>query len=301
MHRLISRQEAAQILGVDPQTISNYINQGILRKHLINGKVFVDRNTINSLFDDLTQIGQSKEKIKELKEEIKKQEDTLNNRLSEINLLMVDMVPHVRERYFPYIFEIIINMVGRDILDNREIIVLTKLFCEKKDTAHVGELCSVSNNTAGKIANAALGKIERVLKNYSFYKNECESLRGENLRLQNSVQLLIDDFDKQEGEKFFSDNINEILIEKYGGIERVRIIRDVLKTRVVDWDLSFRSLNCLRAADVETVGDLVRCNKSDLLNMRNFGKVSLIEIENFLHQAGLELGMDITEILQINL
>ena len=56
-------------------------------------------------------------------------------------------------------------------------------------------------------------------------------------------------------------------------------MRQLLKTKLVDMDLSVRALNCLKAADVETLGDLVQFNKTDLLKFRNFGKKSLTELD----------------------
>jgi DNA-directed RNA polymerase subunit alpha len=70
-------------------------------------------------------------------------------------------------------------------------------------------------------------------------------------------------------------------------------IRQVLKTRLADVQLSVRALNCLKAADVETIGELVSFNKSDLLKFRNFGKKSLIELEDLVKSKGLEFGMNI--------
>jgi DNA-directed RNA polymerase subunit alpha len=69
-------------------------------------------------------------------------------------------------------------------------------------------------------------------------------------------------------------------------------IRQLLKTKLVDLDLSVRALNCLKAADVETLGDLVSYNKNDLLKFRNFGKKSLTELEELVKSKGLDFGMN---------
>ena len=72
-------------------------------------------------------------------------------------------------------------------------------------------------------------------------------------------------------------------------------MRQLLKTRLVDMNLSVRALNCLKAADVDTLGDLVRYNKSDLLKFRNFGKKSLSELDDLLESLNLSFGTDITK------
>ena len=70
-------------------------------------------------------------------------------------------------------------------------------------------------------------------------------------------------------------------------------VRQILKSRLVDMDLSVRALNCLKAAEVDTVGELVSFSKSELLKFRNFGKKSLIELEEFIKSKGLEFGMNV--------
>jgi DNA-directed RNA polymerase subunit alpha len=70
-------------------------------------------------------------------------------------------------------------------------------------------------------------------------------------------------------------------------------MRQLLKTRLVDMDLSVRALNCLKAAEVETLGDLVSFNKNDLMKFRNFGKKSLTELEELVNVKGLNFGMDL--------
>ena len=71
--------------------------------------------------------------------------------------------------------------------------------------------------------------------------------------------------------------------------------RQLLKTKLVDMDLSVRALNCLKAAEVETIGELVALNKADLLKFRNFGKKSLTELEQLVSRKGLEFGMNISK------
>ncbi len=69
-------------------------------------------------------------------------------------------------------------------------------------------------------------------------------------------------------------------------------MRQLLKSRLIDMNLSVRALNCLKAADVETLGDLVQYNKTDLLKFRNFGKKSLSELDDLLESLNLTFGMD---------
>jgi len=72
-------------------------------------------------------------------------------------------------------------------------------------------------------------------------------------------------------------------------------MRQLLKTKLVDMDLSVRALNCLKAAEVDTLGDLVSFNKNDLMKFRNFGKKSLTELEELVILKGLTFGMDLAK------
>ena len=81
--------------------------------------------------------------------------------------------------------------------------------------------------------------------------------------------------------------------EKYD--EESLHMRQLLKTKLVDMDLSVRALNCLKAAEVDTLGDLVSYNKNDLMKFRNFGKKSLTELEELVVLKGLSFGMDLAK------
>jgi DNA-directed RNA polymerase subunit alpha len=72
-------------------------------------------------------------------------------------------------------------------------------------------------------------------------------------------------------------------------------MRQLLKTKLIDMDLSVRALNCLKAAEVDTLGDLVSYNKNDLMKFRNFGKKSLTELEELVDVKGLSFGMDLSK------
>lgn len=72
-------------------------------------------------------------------------------------------------------------------------------------------------------------------------------------------------------------------------------MRQLLKTKLVDLDLSVRALNCLKAAEVDTLGDLVSYNKNDLMKFRNFGKKSLTELEELVQVKSLSFGMDLSK------
>ncbi|MEA3505785.1 MAG: DNA-directed RNA polymerase subunit alpha [Bacteroidota bacterium] len=108
--------------------------------------------------------------------------------------------------------------------------------------------------------------------------------------LKESAKILIHHFMLFSDEKITLDTEEKSVTEEFD--ENTLHIRQMLKTRLVDLDLSVRALNCLKAADVDTLGELVAFNKNDLLKFRNFGKKSLAELDELVDTKGLEFGMN---------
>ena len=111
--------------------------------------------------------------------------------------------------------------------------------------------------------------------------------------LKEAARILIHHFMLFSDEKITLDEDEKSETEEFD--ETSLHMRQLLKTRLVDMDLSVRALNCLKAADVETLGELVAYNKNDLLKFRNFGKKSLTELEELVKDKGLSFGMDIAK------
>ncbi len=111
--------------------------------------------------------------------------------------------------------------------------------------------------------------------------------------LKEAAKILIHHFMLFSDEKITLDS--EIKSDSEEFDETSLHMRQLLKTKLVDLDLSVRALNCLKAADVETLGDLVVFNKSDLLKFRNFGKKSLTELEDLVDNKGLNFGMNVAK------
>lgn len=111
--------------------------------------------------------------------------------------------------------------------------------------------------------------------------------------LKEAAKILIYHFMLFSDEKITLDSDDKMGNEEFD--EEVLHMRQLLKTKLVDMDLSVRALNCLKAADVETLGELVTFNKNDLLKFRNFGKKSLTELDELLDNLNLNFGMDISK------
>ena len=110
--------------------------------------------------------------------------------------------------------------------------------------------------------------------------------------LKEAAKILIHHFMPFSDEKITLNMEENSATEEFD--EDVLHMRQLLKTKLSDQDLSVRALNCLKAAEVETVGDLVRFNRNDLLKFRNFGKKSLSELDDLLATLNLHFGMDVS-------
>lgn len=108
--------------------------------------------------------------------------------------------------------------------------------------------------------------------------------------LQEAAKILIHHFMLFSDERITLESEMKSEIEEFD--ETSLHMRQLLKTKLIDLDLSVRALNCLKAADVDTLGDLVVFSKNDLLKFRNFGKKSLSELEDLVESKGLSFGMN---------
>ena len=111
--------------------------------------------------------------------------------------------------------------------------------------------------------------------------------------LKEAAKILIQHFMLFSDEKITEDVEEKVATEEFD--EDILHMRQLLKTRLVDMDLSVRALNCLKAADVDTIADLVSYNKNDLLKFRNFGKKSLTELEELVQSKQLTFGMNLAK------
>ena len=111
--------------------------------------------------------------------------------------------------------------------------------------------------------------------------------------LKEAAKILIHHFMLFSDEKITLETPKEDPGEEFD--EEVLHMRQLLKTKLVDMDLTVRALNCLKSAEVETLGELVVFNKNDLLKFRNFGRKSLTELDDLLSKHNLTFGMDISK------
>ena len=111
--------------------------------------------------------------------------------------------------------------------------------------------------------------------------------------LKESAKILIYHFMLFSDDKITIENVDIDGNDEFD--EEVLHMRQQLKQKLSDLNLSVRALNCLKAAEVDTLGDLVQYNKTDLLKFRNFGRKSLTELDELLERLHLSFGTDISK------
>jgi DNA-directed RNA polymerase subunit alpha len=122
---------------------------------------------------------------------------------------------------------------------------------------------------------------------------QCDGSIAPKDALQEAARILIEHFMLFSEERITLDFVEKNEAEELD--ESSLHMRHLLKTKLVDMDLSVRALNCLKAADIDSLGDLVAYNKNDLLKFRNFGKKSLTELEDLVESKGLQFGMNVSK------
>lgn len=301
--RMISRQEAAEILRVDPQTITNWCGKGVLRAKQVGKWLMVDRDTITKLFDSLQDLAESEKVIKDLQQK----NYEMVHKLRQANdqwMLDVAMVNGMeRPSRLIRMIHTMIDCVDNEIMSERERSVL-KEYLDGSEFEAIGDEYGITRERTRQIIEKGMRKLGS-LEPYGDVLNRCNEAESENKMMRNLLK-------KQEAELAeLRDKLNiKVEHDKHKTAEEKAMdelseqdkeILGILNTRLVDMNLTVRSLNCLKAADLETFGDLVKCKKIDLLKQRNFGKKSLGELDDLLdtmsnvHGVRFYFGMNVDE------
>jgi len=279
--RMISRQDAAEILRTDPQTVSNWIEKGVLRGKMIGRIQMVDGNTIEALFDTLKDLDESKKIIGRLQQENYEKACELRKTRDEwlLDLAMVNGLE--KPTKLLRMITSMIDSVSDDIMADRERNIL-KYYLDGSEFEAIGDEYGLTRERVRQIIEKAMRKLGS-LEPYGDVLNRCSELENENLMLKATLKRQEAELDALRGKK---DEAEDSTLS-----EQDRQVLELLNTRLVDMNLTVRALNCLKAADLETFADLVKCQKTDLLKFRNFGRKSLGELDDLLENESERTGV----------
>ena len=293
MARLLSRDEAALLLDVTPQTISNWVEKGVLKGHFVDRLLKIDKATIEKYFDTLSDLAFIEKRIFAAKRDLQLAEKELEKNLDDTRSAIHLLGKGVPAYLLNEIFSAIIEASGDDVLKEREKTILTMLL-EGKDVEFVAEEYGLTRSRIMQIVSKAVRKLATV-KTFSELRREYKQLVFDNTNFQNVIEALQNRVKKLER----INNIDTAPVSEYDYLlgDKGGTFTAMMNTPVYDLDISVRSLNCLKGADVDTLYDLVKCNKTDLMKFRNFGKKSLTELEDLLESLHLHFGMDVDAII----
>lgn len=285
--KYIKASDVAEKFGVTRQTIQNWIDKGLLAAIKLGNCNYVTIESVKAIEEKFSEIvvveGAIEEYINELKEaseeykasvELLKRASTGN---AEIRLIKPRLAELVR---------IMFNIVRVSQYGERRGDDMIELLLHGYDVLYIAEKYGIEPVRVHQIVEKSIRILncEGIL--YRKLKEDNNYLKEKVQTLENKIKILVSY--REPG----SESLEYI---------KVGVQENILTKRLVDCNLSVRTLNCLRAysaskyvngqwvdAPVDTVADLTRLKKADLLKVRNFGKKSLMEVDDFLNELGLE-------------
>lgn len=275
MEKLVSRKEAAEMLQVTNQTISNYAKRGLLTevKKGPRGFLFYYEHQVMALMDDVKEIADLEQKIQAYKDELletKKQFETLKDEWKK--------KLHTAQRSSK-IYDVAIALLHRCV-DNTDLQYREKLiikgFLNLETTSEIGEKFGVSGQRVIQVFNKSIRKLKMMCFKADMYDdvvNTNNMLIEENAKLKKTIETL-------NISVRIPLNDEDILFVKY----------PILREHISNY-LSVRAYNCLSAADIYTFADLVSYQRSELMKFRSLGRKSLNEIDLLVEKHGLTFGM----------
>ena len=293
MSRMISRQEAALMLDMTPQSVSNWIDKGLLKGHYVEGKqVMVDRHSIEVYFDKLSDLAFMEKRIDAMKAELTQLEASLQVKIKDMRKSDALFDEGNSPRVITATLQALYNVAGEELLSWREREILKDLF-EGKSLYDVSREHYMSYSGMANLCVRSIAKIRELKKYPSLYK-EYKELKAEN----QTLRLYVETLDRILA-TFQNKVDSEIPVTEPNDedAEELSHLKELLSTRIRDLDINMRTFNCLRAAGAETLADVVRMSKNDLLRHRNFGKKGLTQLEDYIESLGLTFGMDVDTII----
>lgn len=269
---MISRQAAAELLDCNPQTISNWVEKGVIKGHMVGNFLMIDRQSIEQYFDSLKDLSDMESKMADVKKEL---QDAIMDMKTVINEARGASMPVGRIRDgFRYNLLMLMSLY-EDRLKDREREIFTRLVNGEslEDVAHAFGISSKRVIQIGCRVSVIISEKTDLKQLYE----EIKELKRENehLKLQSSnLRKRLNDYEKEDVVK--EERLNSSIFQK----------------RIIDLNLTVRSLNVLKFNNCETLGDVVKLTKEEICKSRNMGKKSFIEINDFLTKLGLHWGMN---------
>ena len=289
MARMISRQEAAELLDCNPQTVSNWVERGIIKGHIVGKFLMIDRDSIEQLFDTVKDVADTEQKLLDRKKELQGELRKVDELLEDIRGAVSEAKSTGWDRFFRLIIASAIGL-DQDILSDRECKVL-KAFALNQSANELAQNMGLTSERVRQIASKAMYKLE---DGFNLIKI---------LDKQKLLEQQVGEYNKRLeklGEKASSYESRQDIAQSYLMIKRYE--REcsptvkLLKKRVEDLHLSTRTKQVLLALGFKTLEDIVKKDKASLVNGHRFGKC-IEELDSYITKIGLSFAMDVDSII----
>ena len=285
--KYIKASDVAEMFGVTRQTIRNWIDKGLLRALKLDGCHYIVKDSLQDLESKLQDVAETERALDYYKKSLTELEKNYKSSIDVLRSCCLGNQALVSNRQavvniIPTLFAIVNN--GLNLIPRGTKMI--EMLLDGKDVKYISEEFGITPTRVTQVIDLEFRKLKCEAKTYTMIKEENKHLKEKVQTLENNIKILSSY--REPGAESLEYN-------------KVDVQESILTKRLVDCNLSVRTLNCLRAygeyvngqwvdVPIDTVADLTRRKKTDLLKLRNFGKKCLIEIDDFFNELGLEWG-----------
>ena len=286
MARLISRQEAARLLDVSEQTVSNWIQKGVIKGHLIENRLYVDRETIEQYLDGLQDLAHLENSVKEKTKYLREEDFNLQFEIDDL-LEARDKIKDGPRGYYRWVSQYA-TMSAQGLFTGQQKTIFHKMM-NMGSAELVAKELGLSRSRVVDIFFKCLRKISDVI-NLQEDQEKWDKLEQENKQLKvlnASLKQQLDDLRVAVASMPSLQPMSE-------GEQRNKI----LDTPFANFNFTQRSVNILKSIGCKTLGDVIRLTRERLMSANNCGRKTVDDIEKVLADNGYALGVDLNSLLQ---
>lgn len=268
----MTRNDAAACLGVDPQTITNWVNKGLLGGYndKSSKRFWVNADDVKKYSEKYKMLSVSEDLLDREQKELLASERKVN---AKMQMLMHDAL-NVSSFSYDKIGGSLCTLLELTSQGGMREKKIMQAFFNGDRISNIAEELELSRERVRQIVVKAIRKFNYAIKELADLKQENNSLKEEIKNVK--MQLIMQEGEEEEQSEDVPPSVYSI--------------------RLVNCNLPVRVLNVTKAADIDTIGDLVQYSKFEMVKFRNFGKKSLMQLDEFIHEMGLEWGMDKAKI-----
>jgi excisionase family DNA binding protein len=279
MARLVTRQEAARLLNVSTQTVSNWIEKGYIKAHMLDNHLLVDRETIEQHFDSLQDLAHLEKTVKEKTEYLRKEDFNLE---FEINDLLEARDRMKDERlYGVYRWITEYATMSADGLFTEQQQKIFHRMIDNGSADYIGKELGLSRSRVVDTFFNCLRKIAKVI-DLAKTQEKWDEMEQENKRLKLQNASLIQQLNEYKA-NMAAQTATPSIPENEAKIK-------LLGSNFEEFAFSVRATNVLRGLGCVTMADVACLKKADLMNAKLCGKKTVEDIEKLLAEHGLSLG-----------